>query len=538
MNPTEICKRVEQLESDRQNIEQKWQEVATYVVPHRGEFYRENESENEVDWTNPELYDSTAVRACSTLASSIHGALTNPSVRWFDLRFRDDELNKNTDAASWLTLAANAMYFAIQDSNFNLEIGETYTDICSFGSSFPSLEQEGSGEETELVFASIPLNQCFFEEDHKGNVCGFYRKLEWTVAQMKSKFGEDNLPESLAMKQDTDKVDLIYAIYKRSDYSQGNGKIAPDRRKYAYKYILRSQKEVVGEEGGYYEMPVWVARWRKAADSRWGYSPAMVSMPDIRTLNELIKLILVAAEKAIDPPMKATERGLMSDLDLKAGGVTMVRDMDGIQPLESRARFDVSQLQREQLMISIRECFHVDELQLKNSPAMTATEVQVRYELMQRMLGPTVGRLQSDVLNPMLERIFNILYREGLLPPMPDGVDGSVDIQYTGPLARAQKSDLAISTERWLQNVGMLAELFPDALMYPNLDYIIREQGENLNLPPQYIRSKADIEAEKKKQQQAQESRNQILEAQEAGQAMEAVGKGVQSLGGPNGQPQ
>lgn len=534
MTPEEICKRVSQLESDRQNIEQKWQEISTYVVPHRGEFYRENDSENSVDWTNPELFDSTAVRACTILASSIHGALTNPSVRWFDLRFRDDALNKNTDAAGWLTDAANVMYYAIQDSNFNLEIGETYTDICSFGSSFPSLEQEGSGTDTNLVFSTIPLNECFFEEDHKGNVCRFYRKLEWTIGQIKSKFGEDSLPESLAQKSDTDKVDMLYSIYKRDKYSEQEGKVAGSRRKYGYKYIVRSSKEEIGEEGGYYEMPVWVARWRKAADSMWAYSPAMIAMPDIRTLNELIKLILVAAEKAIDPPMKATERGLMSDLDLTAGGLTMVRDMEGLAPLESRARFDVSQLQREQLMSSIRECFHVDELQLKNSPAMTATEVQVRYELMQRMLGPTVGRLQSDVLGPMLQRIFNILYREGLLPEMPEGVDGKVDIQYTGPLARAQKSDLAISTERWLQNIAMLSELFPEARKYPDLEYIVREQAENLNLPPKYVRSKDKVEAEMKAEKEAAAAQAQTAQINEAGQAMKSVGEGAAALGAGN----
>ncbi|AZS06555.1 portal protein [Alteromonas phage ZP6] len=534
MTPEAIIKRVSQLESDRQNVENKWEQIGTYVVPHRGEFYKDNNSENEVDWTNPELFDSTAVRACTILASSIHGALTNPSVRWFDLRFRDDQLNKNTDAASWLNKAAQTMYFAIQDSNFNLEIGETYTDICSFGSSFPSLEQEGKGAETSLVFGTIPLNECFFEEDHKGNVKCFYRKLEWTVSQIESKFKE--LPDSLKEKDSTDKVNLIYCIYQRDNYSEATSSVAETRRRYGYKYIMCNTKEVIGKEGGYYEMPVWIARWRKAADSRWGYSPAMISMPDIRTLNKLVEIILTAAEKAIDPPMKATERGLMSDLDLSAGGLTMVRDMEGLMPLESRARFDVSQLQREQLMSSIRECFHVDELQLKNSPAMTATEVQVRYELMQRMLGPTVGRLQSDVLGPMLQRVFNILYREGLLPDMPDGVDSSVDIQYTGPLARAQKSDLAMSTERWLQGVAQLSEMFPEARMYPDLDYIIREQGDNLNLPPQYIRSKDVIEQEKKAQQESFAEQQQLGAAQQTGQAMEAIGKGAQAMGGSNGQ--
>lgn len=532
MDAVDIIKRQSELESDRQTVEDKWQQIATYVVPHRGEFYRDQNSENQVDWANAELFDSEAVRSCGMLASSIHGALTNPSVRWFDLRFRDDAMNKNTEAAAWLNNAANTMYFAIQDSNFNLEIGETYTDICSFGSSFPSLEQEGNNEETSLVFSTIPLNQCFFEEDHKGNVCGFYRKLEWTVAQIESKFGE--IPESLRDKNSTDKVPLVFAIYKRKEgeYNEAESNVAPRKRKYGYKYVVCSCKEEVGQEGGFYEMPVWVARWRKAADSKWGYSPSMIAMPDIRTVNKLVELILAAGEKVVDPPLLTTQRGLMSDLDLTPGGLTVVRDVQQVMPFESRARFDVSELQREKLQASIREAYHVDELQLKNSPAMTATEVQVRYELMQRMLGPTVGRLQSDVLSPMLERVFNILYREGLLPPMPEGVDGSVDIQYTGPLARAQKSDLAMSTERFLGFINQLSELFPDAQAMPDIEYIVRDQAENLNLPAKYVRSSDALQKEKKAKEQAMKDQMAIEQAQGAGKAMEAVGKGAQTLRG------
>jgi hypothetical protein len=136
----------------------------------------------------------------------------------------------------------------------------------------------------------------------------------------------------------------------------------------------------------------------------------------------------------------------------------------------------------------------------------------------------------------MLQRVFNILYREGLLPAMPDGIDGNVDIQYTGPLARAQKSDLALSTERWLQGIAAVAELFPEVQTYPDLEYIVREQVANLNLPPKYMRSSDSIAQQRKAREQAQRDAMAIQQVEGAGKAMEAVGKGAQSLGGPNEQ--
>ena len=85
-----------------------------------------------------------------------------------------------------------------------------------------------------------------------------------------------------------------------------------------------------------------------------------------------------------------------------------------------------------------------DQLELNEGPQMTATEVQVRYELMQRLLGPTLGRLQSEFLNPIVERAFYSMLRGNALPPMPEvlqQIGGDLDIEYVGPLARSQKMD-------------------------------------------------------------------------------------------------
>lgn len=540
----EIKKRLSLAQSNRQVVQNTWDVIEKFVVPYRGEFFRDQTSENEIDWQNRDLYDSTAVRANGMLASSIHGAMTNPSYRWFELRFRDEELNKDTAAASWLEDTAQRMYYALQDSNFNLEIGEMYLDITSFGTSFPTLEHEKDDEgNTNLVFGTVPLKEGYFEEDHKGNVCNFYRKLSWTPIQMESKFGIENLPQSVkdCLEGDaaTTKKDVIFCIYKRK-LPQGaptEAPLAPSMRPYGYKYILANDCELIGKVGGYYEMPTYVARWRRTSSSMWGNSPAMVALPDILTLNQLVQLILRSAEKVVDPANLTTERGLMSDLDLSPAGLTVVRDLENsLKPYESRARFDVSELQRDKLQASIREAFFVDELQLKDSPAMTATEVNVRYELMQRLIGPTAGRLQTDVFDNLLSRVFNIMFREGMLTEIPEVLqnrNNELDIRYTGPLARAQKSDLAMSTERWLGSLANISQFYPEVLDYPNVDNIVRDQASNLNLPPNYVNSKDDIKKKQKAKQAAVEAQQQAALAQEAGKAMESLGKGAKEMGGP-----
>ena len=91
--------------------------------------------------------------------------------------------------------------------------------------------------------------------------------------------------------------------------------------------------------------------------------------------------------------------------------------------------------------------YYIDQLQLNVGPQMTATEVNVRYETMQRILGPTLGRIDTEFASPLIDRTFKIMYRAGLFSPLPDILVQALRtkpielrVQYEGPLARSQRS--------------------------------------------------------------------------------------------------
>ena len=87
MNNTEIVKRLESLTAERKTIDATWETIEEFVTPYRGQFFRNQTSEHEQDWRQRQIFDSTAVIACQTLAASIHGSITSPAFRWFDLQF-------------------------------------------------------------------------------------------------------------------------------------------------------------------------------------------------------------------------------------------------------------------------------------------------------------------------------------------------------------------------------------------------------------------------------------------------------------------
>jgi hypothetical protein len=544
MDGNEIKKRFDYLVSQRKTVEDIWDVINKLVVPFRGDFFRDINSEHAVTWRdNREVFDSTAIDAAHILASSIHGSLTSPAIRWFELGYRDLALNEEKDAVAWLEAAAEKCFNALQDSNFNLEANETYLDLVSYGTSMIVEEvEEKNGKFQKLNFQSVPVEEMWFEQNHMGQAHRTYRRYQWTPTQMVTKFGKEGVPEDIYKQSETPQgMDKRYAvimcIFPREDKANADTAkiLSPKERPFGMKYVLHKDGSELGEEGGYYEQPAFIPRWRKTSKSMWGHGPAMIALPDILTINSLVELILKATEKVVDPPTKVTERGLLSDLDLEPAGMTVVRSMDSMEPYESGARFDVSQLQRDQLKQAIRSIFFVDQLELKESPAMTATEVQTRYELMQRLLGPTLGRLQSDYLDPLVQRTFNILYRAGQLGEPPQVVfesSGELDIIYTGPLVRAQRADIAQGVTRWVATLAELSEIRPDVLDIPDWDQIARELGSLEGVPAKLMRSKNDIKTSRK-EREATEKRMMAAEiSEQEGKGMEAIGKGEAALRG------
>lgn len=530
-----IKQRLAALKSERSTVEQMWMILERFVVPYRGEFFMENNSENSINWRKRQIYDATAPQAAEMLASSLHGNLTSASSQWFDFNFKNKQLLDLSEAKVWIQTAAANIFNAINESNFDLKIGEFYLDLTGFNNAFLSFEEEDG----EFIFDSIPLKEGYMELDHKGGIINFYRKLNWTPLKMESKFGFDNLPKKIQEKlksgKATDKYEIIMCIYKRDADTQADlsKPTSIAARPYGCKWFIEACGSPLGEETGYYEMPVYFVPWRRTSDSQWGNGPSSLSLSNILSLNEIVEQMLEGTAKAIDPPIFTTQRNIVGDADFSRSGLTVLKQLDGVREFVTNARLDVGASQIEDFRKSIERSFHIDQLMLKESPAMTATEVTVRYELMQKLLGPTLGRIQKNLLDPLIERAISIGLRKGIVPPIPDVVkqnEGQIDIKYTGPLPRAQKMQTAIGIQEWLGMSGEIAQVFPDAGLVPKTEEAIREIGNLRGVPADLMNDKEDVASEKKKQEKAQQQAQALEMANAEGQAMQSMGQGEQAM--------
>ncbi len=547
VDSTDLCRRYDALKAARAPVEGVWAQIERYFFPlGTGTQPSANITEGAVDWNRWEVWDSTAIDAAQKLAASIHGSVTSPSIRWFKLQWRDEDLKGDTAAASWLDLVGDSVFDCLQDSDFNTEIASADQDLVGYGNTVVVEEPASATEWKGVDFEAVPIRECYFEQDSKGGVERFYRRLYWSPVQVRDLCRRKGwaCPEKIEEQAEqpagiTERVELVFCVFVRPD-GQVVYPAAPHIRPVGWTYFLAESGEPVGEEGGYYEMPVMLARWQKTSGSQWGHGPCTVMLPTVKYLNAYMETDHQAAAKVVDPATLVTERGLLSDLDLEPGGVTVVRDVEkDIKIHESKARFDVSERKMQELRAMVQRGLHNDELTLKDSPAMTAQEVRARYELMNRVLGSTLARIENDLLSPIVKTTIGHLFRANQLPPLPPKVQAKFDkggadfnIEYQGPLARSQRTDEVAAIERVLSFAAALLKMgLPLKVILATLDVVegIREIAKRLGTPAALLKPPEEVKKALAAMDEMEARAAQAQVAQVEGAAAEAHGKAAQA---------
>lgn len=539
MNAEQIVMRFRQLQSQRKSMDDVLNDIDHYVVPYRGEFFNDMLTEHQVQWHRTQIYDSTAIVDCDLLASRVHGDFTSPVTKWFDMRFRDDDMNDDAAAKEWLEDCSERVWQALVESDFDTNAAEMYTDITSFGTSILTEEPKDDLVWKGIDFTALPIMDSYFEMGPDDIPYAIYRRLRYTRIELEGRFPD--MPEDIKLDDEQSKnssvdakFEVVFCIYPRNDnplFREGKAAIyTPEDRPFGYQYVLLNSKTEL-EQGGYYQFPGMVVRWDKVAGAKWGTSPAMRLLSDIKQLNELVAQTSEARAKAIDPPQKTTSRGVIGDLDMEPGGLTVVEEMDELAPLQTGSDFPQADAERERLQESIHAGFYRDLLDLKESPAMTATEVNARIQKMLRYLSRTFGRLKTDFFSPLIQNTFLILLRYDQLLPQPESVAGmELDIQYTGPMQTAQKAEVAMGISQWLMDIAALIELYPDMADIPDTDQAAKTLAELRGVPAKVVRTDAEIEATRKERNERQQAMEQLQAAEQAGKAMKAAGEGVSAM--------
>jgi hypothetical protein len=529
-----VKKRLSAMESNRGTWEDHWQEILDYVMPRKADVTTvrtKGTKRTEV------LFDSTAITANTLLAASLQGTLTSPSLPWFSIKLRDKIVNEDHRVQMWLEDTARRMYDAFNDANFNTEVHEMYLDLTSIGTGCLFVEEHKDGfTDNGIHFKTLHIDEFYIQENNNGFIDTVYRKYKMSARQAVQEFGEERLGEKIleAAKHKPEKEFVfIHGVEPSEDYKRATGKVAT-KLKYHSCHVCQEDKMVV-RTGGYNEFPYLVPRWSKATGEIYGRSPSYNALPDIKTLNKAVEIGLKAWAKAIDPPLLVQDDGVIGRVRTTPAGITVIRNDGAIKPLQIGTNWQITDMKETQLRTAIRQAYYSDQLQLQDGPQMTATEVQVRYELMQRLLGPTLGRFQSEFLNPLIERVFGIMFRAGALLPPPDNIqEAKMDIEYVGPLARSQRMEEAQAIDRLYQLAANVAQIDPTIMDNINHDEAIRMRATLLGVPKSILVSREDVADKREAQQQAAMQQQMMMAQQQQAQTGKMQAEAAKAVADPD----
>ncbi len=509
-----LLARFGKLKSQRANWENHWQEVADYMQPRKADVTKRR---SRGDKRNELIFDSSPIQAVELLAASLHGMLTNPSTPWFTLRFKDEDIDNEDEAKLWLEASTDAMYTAFNRSNFQQEIFELYHDLITFGTAAMHIQEDN---EDVLKFSTRHINEIYIAEDDKGRIDTVYRKFTLSIRAAMQQFGKNvsRDVQTQSVKDPYNEIEILHVVYPRSDY---NPKLKDtENMPFESVYIeMDSGNEL--SVSGFQEFPFVVPRYLKASHEIYGRSPAMTALPDVKMLNEMSKTTIKAAQKQVDPPLLVPDDGFLLPVRTVPGGLNFYRSgtRDRIEPLNIGANNPLGLNMEEQRRDSIRAVFYVNQLMMQDGPQMTATEVIQRNEEKMRLLGPVLGRLQSELLKPLIDRAFNILLRKEQFAPAPEFLSGQdIEIEYVSPLAKAQKSTELSSITRAIEILGSLANVAP-VFDYVNFDALVKHVAELVGMPQKLLKLQSQVNAEREEAAAAAEQQQQMAQMQQVAQA-------------------
>ncbi|MBO7714415.1 MAG: head-tail connector protein [Methanobrevibacter sp.] len=546
----ELLQRFEQLKENRTKFHERWTEAQTYV------------DNSVLSWTTidtlpevPKRHTSSPYSYCKTLVSGIFGYAISPSLTWFKLSLNRNEYLALYGVKDFLEDCEKIMLAAFNRSNFYKNAVPVIKDCCILGHGALFIDDKITDAD-KIRFTKFPANELYFDINEFGEVDTVFRWYQDTVKNVINFFGEDKLSDNIKekykqMERWNDKIDILQAIFPRKDFKK-EFKDAKNKP-IACVYIDLNDNKII-DESGYDDFPYSIFEWERFSGYAYSSSPAQDAMPDIKALNIIKKTSLKIAQKSANPSYKASDD--VREIDTSPEGVTYLPAKDSIfEPVRSGENYPITLQELANYEQAIKDWFFVDYfLALQNRQGkMTATEVEELQGEKAATLSTFIVNL-NDFLSSVIERTFNLLMRNGLLPDIPESLldtDAEIKIDFVGPLAQAQKKYHTMGgTLQALNIVGPILNLFPNAGDFIDGDELMKSALEGQGMPQNIIREDDDVKkiredrAKAQAEQQAQQQRlamtqslmqnaNKMNEAPQEGSLLQGINE--QLKGGTNG---
>ena len=500
------------LRSERATWWSHWQEVTTYLLPRNGRYFEQDR--NKGHRRHNSIYDNTGTRALRTLGAGMMAGATSPARPWFRLGVADPELNRYAPVKLWLDDVTERMQVIFQKSNTYRTLHGIYEELGAFGTAGSIVLPD---PKSLIHHYPLTVGEYAIAQDYQGRVNTMYREFQKTVGEVVREFGYKQCSMSVKNLYDRGSLDqwitLVHAIEPRDDRERDFKK--KDNMNMAYKscyFELGGEGEEVLRESGYKDFPCVIPRWGIAGGDIYGNSPGMESLGDIKQLQHEQVRKAQGIDYQTKPPLQVPSYMKNRDVDSLPGGVTFVDGQQG----KIETAFNVN-LNLQHLLMDIQDVrqrinssFYADLfLMLANATdtRMTATEVAERHEEKLLMLGPVLERLHNELLDPLIDNTFNRMVEANAIPPAPDELQGQeLSVEFVSMLAQAQRAIGTNSIDRYVNNMGMVAQMKPDVLDKFDSDVWADSYADMLGVDPKLVVAGEKVAKIRQERAQAQQA--------------------------------
>lgn len=531
-------KRLSGLKSEESSYRDLWYELSEYHMGNSGRFININtgNERNRGYRRNTKQINNTSYLSGRTLAAGMMAGITSPARPWFMLSSGDPELNEVKRVKRWLFETQALMYRVYAASNTYNVLHSLYKELGVFGTAAMGVYQD---YDNVIRCKPYTIGGYLLDINGQGQVDTFYREYTQSVGQVVKMFGYENCPTYIQKIWDkgdiNTQVNLVHAV-EPNDTRDMVSPLAADkayRSVYYDRGISGSSQEVrsdatgVGRrdfllESGFDEFPIMAPRWDVIGEDIYASDcPGLATLGDTKTLQLGEKRMYQAIDKIVSPPLQApsTLRNKIANSALNPNEIVYA-DGDGLKSIyDNSYRPDVNSMVavNGRCEERIRRGFYEDlflSLIGTDRRQITAREVAERHEEKLLMLGPVLERLHNELLDPLIDRTFNILQRNGVLPPPPPELeDREINVEYVSVLAQAQRMVATGAIEQIAGFTGNLAALWPEARHKINATQAIDDYANALGVNPEVIRSDDEAQAMAQAEQNAQAQAQAMAQA-------------------------
>ena len=439
-------KKYEKAKSMRENFVPLFEECYEYALPQRESFYYETIGQRRDD----KIFDETAVVGVQEFASRLQQGLVPNFARWADFTSGSEVPPDSRESVdNDLDEVTEYVFEVIQNSNFGQEVHESFMDLA-VGTGVLSVA-EGDAI-NPVVFSAIPLPHVVLDSGPDDKIDHVYRERQVRASDIEIMYPKAKISDKLTSKINNypdERIKILEIVCK--DYTVKN------EDAYLFYAIECDTKEIVKEEKyrGVGSNPFVCFRWSKCSGEVYGRGPLINALSAIKTTNLTIELILENAQMAISGIYQMEDDGVVNPdtINLVPGTVIpKATGSRGLEPIRAAGSFDVANLVLSDMRLNIKRALYNDMLGNPDRTPASATEVAERMSDLSRRIGSAFGRLQAELVQPVLQRVVYILKKQGRID-LPTINGREVKVRSVSPLAQAQANQDISSVARWLELV-------------------------------------------------------------------------------------